>query len=130
MFSRSSLASTAMACLAVCSTLALPAASATAQAKVAGGDVAGTWAGSFVQTEWTFEFKREGAGWSGRYMSAKEKKWQPMKSLVVSDRTVRFGIDAKPPVTFNLKVDSTNKNLAGDVNVFGRNLPFSAARRS
>ncbi|MET1112923.1 MAG: hypothetical protein ABWX67_15510 [Allosphingosinicella sp.] len=109
--------------------MAGPASSVAAQGKVA-GDVAGTWAGSFVQTEWTFEFKRAGSTWSGRYMSAREKKWQPMQSLVVSGRTVRFGIDAKPPVTFNLKVDATGKSLAGDVNVFNRNLPFSATRRS
>ncbi|HEX8623619.1 MAG TPA: hypothetical protein VF782_00930 [Allosphingosinicella sp.] len=129
MFTRSSFASAAMACLAVCSTLAAPASSLAAQGRSA-SDVAGTWAGSFVQTEWTFEFKREGAAWSGRYMSAKDKKWQPMRSLAVSGRTVQFGIDSKPPVTFSLKVDSTNKILAGDVAVFGRKLPFSAARRS
>lgn len=129
MFRRSSVTVATMACLAVCSTLAAPTSSVAAQGKAA-GDVAGTWAGSFVATEWTFEFKREGSAWSGRYMSAKAKKWEPMQSLAVSGRTVRFSIDAKPPVTFNLKVDPANKNLAGDVNVFGRKLPFSAARRS
>ncbi len=129
MFTRSSFASAAMACLAVCSTLAVPSSSVAAQGRVA-SDVAGTWAGSFAATEWTFEFKREGNSWSGRYMSAKKKKWEPMQSLAVSERAVRFSIDAKPPVTFNLKIDPTNKILAGDVNVFGRNLPFSAARRS
>jgi hypothetical protein len=128
MYPRSSLAFATMACVAVCSTLAAPA-SVAAQAKVE-GNVAGTWAGSFVQTEWTFEFKREGNGWSGRYMSARDKKWQPMQSLAVAGRTVRFSIDSKPPVTFDLKVDPTNKILAGDVNVFSRKLPFSAARRS
>lgn len=128
MLTRSSFASAAMACLAVCSTLA-PSASVAAPARAA-TDVAGTWAGTFAQTEWTFEFKREGGAWSGRYMSAREKKWQPMQSLAVSERTVRFGIESKPPVTFNLKVDPANKMLAGDVNVFGRKLPFSAARRS
>ncbi|HEX8468795.1 MAG TPA: hypothetical protein VF620_13420 [Allosphingosinicella sp.] len=117
-----------MACLAVGSTLAGPAPVA-AQGRVA-GDVAGTWAGSFAQTEWTFEFKREGNGWSGRYMSARAKKWLPMQSLAVSQRTVRFSMDSKPPVTFNLKVDPTNKVLAGDIDLFGRKLPFSAARRS
>ncbi len=129
MFTRSSFAFATMACLAVCSTSTVPASSVAAQGRVT-GDLAGTWAGSFVQTEWTFEFKREGNTWSGRYMSAKDKKWQPMQSLAVSERTVRFGIDSKPPVTFTLKVDPTNKILAGNVNVFGRNLPFSAARRS
>ncbi len=129
MFTRLSFAFATMACLAVCLTLVAPASSVAAQGRVA-GDVAGTWAGSFVQTEWTFEFKREGNTWSGRYMSAREKKWQPMQALSVSERTVRFGIESKPPVTFNLKVDPTNKVLAGEVNVFGRNLPFSAARRS
>jgi hypothetical protein len=118
-----------MACLAVLSTLAAPASSAAAQGKAA-ADLAGTWAGSFVATEWTFEFKREGNTWSGRYMSAKTRKWEPMHSLAVSGRTVRFSLDAKPPVTFNLKVDPTNRILAGEVNVFSRNLPFSAARRS
>lgn len=129
MFRRSSVTVATMACLAVCSALAAPASSVAAQGKAA-GDVAGTWAGSFVATEWTFEFKREGNAWSGRYMSAKTKKWEPMKSLAVSGRTVRFSMDSKPPVTFNLKVDRTNKILAGEVNVFSRNLPFSAARRS
>jgi hypothetical protein len=93
-------------------------------------DPAGTWAGSFAQTEWTFELKREGGAWSGRYMSGRTKKWLPMQSLAVSARTVRFSMDSKPLVTFSLKVDPTNKILAGDVNVFGQNLPFSAARRS
>lgn len=129
MFKRSSFTVAAMACLAVGSALAVPVSSVAAQGKVA-GDVAGTWAGSFAQTEWTFELKRGGNAWSGRYMSARDKKWQPMQSLVVSGRTVRFGIDAKPPVTFNLKVDATGKILAGDVNFFSRKLPFSAARRS
>jgi len=128
MFKRLSFAFATMACLAVGSTLAAPA-SAAAQGRAA-ASVAGTWAGSFAQTEWTFEIKREGNGWSGRYMSAREKTWQPMQSLAVSGQTVRFGIDAKPPVTFNLTVDRTNKNLAGSVNFFNRNLPFSAARRS
>lgn len=129
MFRRSSVTVAAMACLTVCSALATPASSVSAQGRAA-GNVAGTWAGSFVQTEWTFEFKREGNTWSGRYMSAREKKWQPMQSLSVSAQTVRFSLDSKPPVTFNLKVDPTNKILAGQVNVFSRNLPFSAARRS
>jgi hypothetical protein len=129
MFTRSIFASATMACLAVCSAFAVPASSVAAQGRVA-RDVAGTWAGSFVQTDWTFEFKREGTAWSGRYMSARTKKWLPMQSLAVSGRTVRFSMDSKPPVTFSLEVDPTNKILAGDVNVFGRKLPFSAARRS
>ena len=129
MVTRSSFAFPMIAFLAVSSTLAVPAFPVAAQAKTA-GDVAGTWAGSFVQTEWTFEFKREGNTWSGRYMSAKDKKWHPMQSLAVSERAVRFSMDAKPPVTFSLKVGPNNKTLAGDVNVFGRNLPFSAARKS
>jgi hypothetical protein len=129
MITRSRLAFAAMGCLAVCSTLVAPASYAAAQGRAA-GDVAGTWAGSFAQTEWTFEFKREGNSWSGRYMSARAKRWEPMQSLAVSGRTVRFSIDAKPPVSFNLTVDPTNKNLAGHVNFFSRNIPFSAARRS
>lgn len=129
MFTGSRFASATMVCLAVGSTLAAPASSVAARGRVA-SDVAGTWAGSFAQTEWTFEFKREGGAWSGRYMSARTKKWQAMQSLVVSARTIRFSMDSKPLVTFNLKVDPTNEALAGDVNVFGRNLPFSAARRS
>lgn len=129
MFTRSSFAIATMACLAVCSTLAAPASSVAAQGKAA-PDVAGTWAGSFAQTEWTLEFKREGGAWSGRYMSARAKKWLPMRSLAVSGRTVRFSMDAKPPVAFSLEVDKTNKMLAGDVAVFGQKLPFSATRRS
>ena len=129
MFTRSSFASAAMACLAVGSTLAAPVSSVAAQGKVA-PDVAGTWAGSFAQTEWTLEFRREGGAWAGRYMSAKSKKWLPMRSLAVSGRAVRFSMDAKPPVSFSLEVDKTNKVLAGDIAVFGRKLPFSATRRS
>lgn len=126
MFKRLGFAFATMACLAAGSTLAVP---ASAAGKVA-PDVAGTWAGSFAQTEWTFEIKREGKGWSGRYMSAREKTWQPMQSLAVSGQSVRFGIDAKPPVTFNLTVDPSNKNLTGSIDFFKRKLPFSAARRS
>ena len=126
MFKRLSFAFATMTCLAIGSTSAVP---ASAAGKVA-GDVAGTWAGSFAQTEWTFEIKREGKGWSGRYMSAREKTWQPMQALVVSGQNVRFAIDAKPPVTFNLTVDPTNRNLAGNIDFFNRKLPFSAARRS
>ncbi|HEX8308618.1 MAG TPA: hypothetical protein VF645_09400 [Allosphingosinicella sp.] len=109
--------------------MAAPASSVAAKGNAA-ADVAGTWSGSFVATEWTFEFTRQGNTWSGRYMSAKTRKWEPMQSLAVSGRNVRFSINAKPPVAFNLTVDPTNKVLAGDVNVFSRNLPFSAARRS
>ena len=129
MFRRSSVTGATMALLAVFSTLAAPASSVVAKGKAA-ADVAGTWVGSFVATEWTFEFTRNGDSWSGRYMSAKTRKWEPMQSLAVSGRTVRFGVNAKPPVTFNLTVDPTNKTLAGQVNVFSRDLPFSAARRS
>lgn len=129
MFTRSGIVFATMARLAVCSTFAAPASSVAAQGRVA-SDLVGTWAGSFAQTEWTFEFKREAGAWSGRYMSARTKKWHPMQSLAVSARTVRFSMDSKPLVTFSLEVDPTNKILAGDVNVFGRNLPFSATRRS
>lgn len=129
MFRRSSVTAAVMTCLAVCSTLAAPASSLAAQARAA-GDVAGTWAGSFANTEWTFEFRRAGNTWTGRYMSAREKAWSPMQSLSVSAQTVQFSLDSKPPVIFNLKVDPTNKVLAGQVNVFNRKLPFSAARRS
>ncbi|UUL83173.1 hypothetical protein [Sphingomonas qomolangmaensis] len=118
-----------VACLAVCAAVSMPTFSVAAQTLVANG-VAGTWAGSFAQTEWIFEFKREGDVWSGRYMSAKSNKWLPMQSLTVSSRTVRFTLDSRPPVTFSLEVDPTNQTLAGDVNVFGKDLPFSAARRS
>jgi len=96
----------------------------------AGSLVEGTWAGSFASTEWTFEFKHEGGSWSGRYMSARSGKWVPMQSLAVSGNTVRFAIEAKPPVAFSLEVDKANKAMTGDVAIFGKKLPFTATRKS
>ena len=126
---RSNIASAAIACLALCSSLATPATPAVAQNRMA-NDVTGTWSGSFAQTDWTFEIRRESDTWSGRYMSAKTKTWQPMQSLTVSARKVRFSMNAQPPVSFDLELDPSAKALTGDVNVFGRKLPFSAARKS
>ncbi len=119
-------------CLAPLTVVAVLAGSASAVVAQdhAASKVAGTWAGSFASAEWTFEFKHEGGQWSGRYMSARSGKWAPMQSLAVSGNTVRFGIEAKPPVAFRLEVDKSNKAMTGDVNVFGKNLPFSATRRS
>lgn len=121
-----------MSCLAPLAAIAVLAGSASAvdAQEQAPSKVAGTWAGSFASAEWTFEFKHEGGTWSGRYMSARSGKWVPMQSLAVSGNTVRFGIDAKPPVAFRLEVDKANKAMAGDVSIFGKNLPFSATRKS
>lgn len=129
MLSSSRLAVVTVACFAICSTAPI-AASAAPQRAVAANSPAGTWVGTFAQTEWTFEFKRQGDVWSGQYMSARTKKWIPMQSLVVSAQTVRFGLGSKPEISFNLKVDSTNKSLVGDMDAFGRKMPFSAARKS
>ncbi len=105
-------------------------ASAIAAQDHAASLVEGTWVGSFASTEWTFEFKHEGGSWSGRYMSARNGKWVPMQSLAVSGNTVRFAIEAKPPVAFRLEVDKANKAMTGDVAIFGKKLPFTATRRS
>lgn len=118
------------AAIVLVSCLVAPAASspAVAPTPVARG-VEGSWTGPFAQADWTFEFKQQGGVWSGRYMSSKGNEWHPMQSLVASARTIRFSMDSKPLVTFSLEVGPTNETLTGDVNVFGRNLPFSATRR-
>lgn len=111
--------------------LVAPAASssAIAQTPVASG-VEGSWTGPFAQADWTFEFTRRDGGWSGRYMSSKNNKWDDLHLLTVSGNSVTFEIRSEPVLRFKLETDTAGQGLSGTLNIFGRTLPFSAIRRS
>lgn len=92
--------------------------------------VQGAWTGKFLQRDWTFEFKNEGGGWSGKYMRSDGKSWLPLNDLVVSGRSVSFSIEATPKVSFALSIDAENQNMAGTTTIDGvATVPFSAARK-
>lgn len=90
----------------------------------------GPWTGKFLQRDWTFEFKNEGGGWSGKYMRSDGKSWLPLNDLVVSERSVSFSIESTPKVSFSLSIDAENQNMAGTATIDGvATVPFSAARK-
>lgn len=79
--------------------------------------VAGTWEGPFLGYTFTFEFKRTGNGWTGRYQSDKAYKWVELHNLEVADGTIRFTVISQPPSVYMLKVDATGKALTGSVQI-------------
>jgi hypothetical protein len=106
-----------------------PSTAIAAQARVT-SDVAGTWTGSFAQTEWTFAFTRDGNAWSGQSMSAKAKTWQPLQSVTVVGDSVTFSLSSQPVVTFVLKANPSRTALTGTIEFVGKKLPFSAVRKA
>jgi len=92
--------------------------------------VEGAWTGKFLQRDWTFEFKNEGGGWSGKYMRSDGKSWLPLNDLVVSGGSVSFSIESTPKVSFSLSIDAENQTMAGTTTIDGvATVPFSAARK-
>jgi hypothetical protein len=93
--------------------------------------VAGSWKGPFLGTNFTFEFKQAGNGWTGRYQSEKFGKWVDLKNVSFADGTLRFSFQSQPPSTFELKPDSAGKALNGSAR-FGQHaaLPMTLARIS
>lgn len=91
---------------------------------------AGVWTGSLLQKEWTFEFKADGAGWSGRYMPPGGVKWHPLTAVRVSGRSLGFNMDSKPKLDFALEVDAAKPVMSGTVVIEGvATVPFSATRK-
>lgn len=93
-------------------------------------DFTGDWTGSFAKTDWTFEFKRSGNIWSGRYISARNNKWQSLKGVTVAGDKVTFSLDSQPIVTFVLMINAGRSALTGNVDFHGVKLPFAAIRKS
>ena len=91
--------------------------------------IGGTWTGSFLQKDWTFEFRNEDGRLQGRYMRSGGRNWQPLNEIRVSGRSVSFSIESKPKVSFALEVDAADRNMSGTVTIDGMaTVPFSAAR--
>lgn len=85
--------------------------------------IAGAWKGPFLSSNFIFEFKHDGKGWTGRYQSEKFRKWVDLQNVTFVDGTVRFEFVSQPPSTFTLKIDSTGKELNGSA-TFGGNAPL------
>lgn len=91
---------------------------------------AGVWTGSLLQKEWTFEFKADGAEWSGRYMPPGGVKWHPLTAVRVSNRSLKFEMDSKPKLDFSLEIDAAKAAMSGMVVIEGvATVPFSATRK-
>ena len=106
--------------------LAMPVEVGTVQAN----SLAGVWTGSLLQKEWTFEFKMEGTGWSGRYKPPGGVEWHPLTAVRVSSRSVTFGMDSKPKLGFDLKLDAPRPTMSGTVHIEGvATIPFLATRK-
>ncbi|MFL6844378.1 MAG: hypothetical protein ACJ8ER_05810 [Allosphingosinicella sp.] len=91
--------------------------------------VGGAWTGKLLQKEWIFEFRNEDGRMQGRLMASGGRNWQPLHGLAVSGRSVSFGLESKPKMSFSLEVGDTNHEMAGTVTLDGLGkLPFSATR--
>ena len=75
--------------------------------------IAGTWKGPFLGYTFTFEFRQNSTGWTGRYQSDKANKWVDLKNLEIVDGTVRFTVVSTPPSVYTLKIDPQGKTLTG-----------------
>lgn len=95
------------------------------------GSIAGAWKGPFLGTNFTFEFRQTGSGWTGRYESEKFGKWVDLQNVSFTDGILRFTIQSQPPSMFNLKVDNAGKSLNGSA-TFGPHpaLPLTLNRAS
>ncbi|MGA9582183.1 MAG: hypothetical protein WBR13_09465 [Allosphingosinicella sp.] len=79
--------------------------------------IAGSWKGPFVGSNFIFEFRQAGTGWTGRYWSDRSKKWNDLQNVRVSDNVVRFSFDSTPPSSLTLKIDRVGKVLQGSANL-------------
>ncbi|MFD1787019.1 hypothetical protein ACFSC3_05485 [Sphingomonas floccifaciens] len=91
----------------------------------------GRWVGPFAGAEWTFELKREGTRWSGRYQSSRSPAWHPLEDVSVNGGCATFSLKSEPRLTFVLALGGDGATLAGDLKFAGRaTLPFAAKRVS
>lgn len=118
------LAAAALASAAMCSPISVAVAAPAAS-------LAGSWKGPFLSTNFTFEFRQAGNGWTGRYQSEKYGKWVDLQDVSFTEGTVRFSFQSKPPSTFTLKLDPAGKALNGSAK-FGPHaaLPLTLTRAS
>ena len=93
--------------------------------------IAGSWKGPFLSTNFIFEFKQAGNGWTGRYQSEKYGKWADLQNVSFSEGTLRFSFESQPPSSFELKIDAAGKALNGSAR-FGPHaaLPLTLTRAS
>jgi hypothetical protein len=93
--------------------------------------IAGSWKGPWVGTNFVFEFRQAGNGWTGRYRSDRSGKWGDLQNIIVSGDTVRFSFESTPPSRLTLKIDRAGKVLRGSA-VFGPHppLPLTLSRAS
>lgn len=91
--------------------------------------VEGSWKGSFLGSEFTFEFTRSGDAWTGRYWSQKSGKWAGLEDVTVVGDTVRFTFTSQPPSAFELRLEPGGTSLTGSA-TFGQHpgLPLTLAR--
>lgn len=92
--------------------------------------IAGSWKGPFLSTNFTFEFKPAGAGWTGRYQSEKYGKWVDLQNVSFTDGALRFSFPSQPPSSFTLKIDATGKALNGTGKFGDMPLPLALTRAS
>lgn len=91
----------------------------------------GTWRGSFLQREWTFEFTNEEGRWSGRYIRSDGPRWHPLADVAIVGRSVSFSIASQPRIRFALELETGSRTMSGTVTIDGYGtVPFSAARPS
>jgi hypothetical protein len=93
--------------------------------------IAGSWKGPWVGTNFVFEFKQAGKGWTGRYRSDKSGKWDDLLNVSVGGNTVRFSFESTPPSIITLKVDPAGKVLRGSARIGPHPpLPLTLSRAS
>lgn len=93
--------------------------------------IAGTWKGPFLGSNFIFELKQSGNGWTGRYMSDKSRRWADLQNIAVTNGAVSFSFVSDPPSTFSFKVDGPGKTLNGSAK-FGPHdpIPLTLTRAS
>jgi hypothetical protein len=102
---------------------AVPVARQSVEQSIAGR----AWTGKFLQRDWTFEFTRGEGRLQGRYMRSDGGKWLPLNDILLSGRSISFGIESKPKISFALKLGASERDLSGTVTLEGlATIPFSA----
>lgn len=93
--------------------------------------IAGSWKGPWVGTNFVFEFRQAGNGWTGRYRSDKSGKWADLHNVSFSGDTVRFSFASQPPSVLTLKIDPAGKVLKGSAKIGPHPpLPMTLSRAS
>jgi hypothetical protein len=87
----------------------------------------GSWTGSLLQRDWSFNFVLENGAWVGTYKTPDGKVWHPLADLVVKDNAITFAITSKPKISFALGLDDNTAKLSGTAKIEGvATVPFSA----